>query len=1356
MKNKSIARLSLRKLLLSALVAAPLATLPAPLWALPTQASVSSVSAGVTFDAQSATKLVVTATQNASVIRWTEFGSGAAPINNGDLVQFDQPSATSALLNVVNTGTTTVNGTLKSNGALYVANTNGITVGATGVIDASIVGLTTTTVNDLAFLASGTLSPATTGTTSGDISMTSGGTITAASGTGNVWLVGNDIALAGTIAGGNVQINALSTSAPVAGTVTLGQGGALTVGGTGASAVANLTVNSTGAVTLASNVTVNGPSASISTANATITTTGGVLQIGTAGANSTLTTASGTAATTLSVQPTSGNTLTVTSTGASAALTIGSANLAVAGNVSGTYSVASTGGGNVTIGNLVAGDDLTVSTAGAIFQNGTATVTDAVSLTAAAGKNVAFKGKAASIAVAGAGATRLGTVNIESTDTLALGDILATNLTATAAKDLTQVAATSVDVTGGTATLSSTGGNVTLGRPITAKDLNVTANGYITQTTLAGITVPGNITLNAGGNVWLEGIFGFARLTGTAGSAFTVNGALSSAASGTISLNAGTTLAVNNAIDAATVNLTGGNITDTGVITSSGTTTITGNTSVVLDQGHNLTNLVVTGGAANVTISDLGGVTLAKGTNATGNVSITSTGAIALGAASADTISVGKKLALNGTTITDASDNISVGEDLSITATGAVTLDGNAGTAIGLKNSYGTVVVSAAGQTVKVYEGADLKLGNITAGSLTAYSTTGITNTGAIAVGNLAVGAGTAAAPGDIVLTSSTNAITGAITLLTDLQLLGSATLGNYLAKDVSITNSGAGSFSVGANVYGSGITGSVTLAAVGAANLTVGQLLTTGPVTLSSVSGYIDASNAGNTFTTVTVNSESTSGTTSTVSSSNALTVNANITGNATGSFTFTTTGTDKNLTIGQFRSLGTGTTTFNSSGNVADSAAGLFIYGTTSVTGDNIALTSGGNFGQVWLTTTGNGNATIVESGTLNLRSVNTGSGSFAGTSQTGSIIQAGGAGTITTTGPVTLQAANGAITLNGTTNAFGNIAITAKDTSLINNTTATILGATNVTAGNLTVAQSTATNISQRADTAVVVSGTANFTTNGAGTITLANLGNQFGPVTATTGSGAIALTESGTLNLKTVTTTGNLTAISETGDVWDSGTLTVGGTAAFHAPAGNVLLDEAASNFGMVSFGNATVAVLGNVSVTDASGLAISSANVGGTFTGIAKAGDISQVAALKVFGDVTLSTLTTGATRIELNHADNQFGGVKFNVGSGGALIREATRFVLNPGTTAAGAVTIITGENFETAAGGGSTFNSDLTIQALGTIIPSSGSLLVAGTFTVISNDIVNLSALSKTANLSNKEPVHNQVPSDKYTGPTP
>ncbi|MSU22445.1 MAG: filamentous hemagglutinin N-terminal domain-containing protein, partial [Opitutus sp.] len=234
MNNKTNRNFSLRKLLLTALIAGPLATLPAPLWALPSVLAANlTTTSGVTAVAVSTTAINVTATAEKQVLTWVDFGGGASTILAADTINYFLPSASSSILNVT-TGatTTTIAGTIASNGNVYVLNPNGIVLSATAVINTG--GFYASTINEplaaAGFGLNGTLSyvgPSTNGVTVNGATFQSVGT-------------GNNV----TLYGKNVDVN----SATVYGNLSVNsQGG---TAGTGDVTFAGASLSNPGAVTI--------------------------------------------------------------------------------------------------------------------------------------------------------------------------------------------------------------------------------------------------------------------------------------------------------------------------------------------------------------------------------------------------------------------------------------------------------------------------------------------------------------------------------------------------------------------------------------------------------------------------------------------------------------------------------------------------------------------------------------------------------------------------------------------------------------------------------------------------------------------------------------------------------------------------------------------------------------------------------------------------------------------------------------------------------------------------------------------------------------------------------------------------
>jgi filamentous hemagglutinin family protein len=86
---------------------------------------------------------------NTVIINWQTFSIGS-----GELTQFVQPSATSAALNRVLGGQTSIiNGTLSATGQVYLVNGNGIVIGPGGVVNATSFTASTRDITDSDFLA---------------------------------------------------------------------------------------------------------------------------------------------------------------------------------------------------------------------------------------------------------------------------------------------------------------------------------------------------------------------------------------------------------------------------------------------------------------------------------------------------------------------------------------------------------------------------------------------------------------------------------------------------------------------------------------------------------------------------------------------------------------------------------------------------------------------------------------------------------------------------------------------------------------------------------------------------------------------------------------------------------------------------------------------------------------------------------------------------------------------------------------------------------------------------------------------------------------------------------------------------
>lgn len=201
---------------------------------------------GVTVD-QGGNTLTITSPDKA-VLSWNNFGSGTDAIGFGETIKYVLPSAKGSVLNVVNGGqSTTINGTIESNGGVYILNPNGIVVGNGARIDTARLVLSSVDspfAGQYKFMQDGTLpSESGTRTAAGFVNVTG----TAQLLTPNILINTKDLAFYGGLTSGNLTVNAdgnvnvgsgvamayvsgtLTINNPT-GTTTLGQQGGYNVG----------------------------------------------------------------------------------------------------------------------------------------------------------------------------------------------------------------------------------------------------------------------------------------------------------------------------------------------------------------------------------------------------------------------------------------------------------------------------------------------------------------------------------------------------------------------------------------------------------------------------------------------------------------------------------------------------------------------------------------------------------------------------------------------------------------------------------------------------------------------------------------------------------------------------------------------------------------------------------------------------------------------------------------------------------------------------------------------------------------------------------------------------------------------
>ena len=309
---------------LKAFLFAVLAVFVAPfVSALPSTASTNlQTSSGVSTQVSGPT-LTVTAPDKA-ILNWNAFGSGSDNIGFADTVAYKLPTSSSSVLNVVSGGAaTTIDGTLTSNGKVYILNPNGIVIGPGGRIE--VPSLILSSVDNVfaaqfEFINSGKL-PSESGIRSASGNITINGTAILT--IDNALFISKDIAINGGLVNGNLTVNA---------------DGAATIGSAASPfyAAGNFTVNNA-----SGNTTLGAPTAMVGS-NATITvngTTGNIVNA----AGSSVTARSIAVATGGDVNVSGLNALTLAFTAKNATVTLPARdNISVAANVTGNLSVTGT------------------------------------------------------------------------------------------------------------------------------------------------------------------------------------------------------------------------------------------------------------------------------------------------------------------------------------------------------------------------------------------------------------------------------------------------------------------------------------------------------------------------------------------------------------------------------------------------------------------------------------------------------------------------------------------------------------------------------------------------------------------------------------------------------------------------------------------------------------------------------------------------------------------------------------------------------------------------------------------------------------------------------------------------------
>ncbi len=1261
MNNKLNNNFSLRKLLLTALVAGPLATLPAPLWALPDVASTNlTTSSGVTTQVVGTT-LNVTAPDKA-ILTWQAFGSGASTIAAGDVINYFLPASNSSVLNSVSGGAaSTISGSLISNGNVYVLNPAGIVITPTAQINTGGFYASTVAEPSGFFSINGSLSFAGTSTANitvqgtGTTSGTDAATIQAVGTGNNIYLAGNNVNVDGGKFFGNLFVRSsgagTNTNFAATGPVSVNLVGVPLAGGG-----LNVTTNG-GSVVLtgAANTLTIAPSVSATTGAVVINTTGsstngnitqGAAQFNasTTGTVVTLNAGTGTSAGNITLGNTnfltvgmSGNNVSITetsglalgATNAAGTLTvnIGTGNdLASAGTVTAggnidviARGVTITGSGNLTFANLSSTSTLTVSTSGDItIANGPVATpalisnSRSMSLTSTAGKIAVTPALTTSTLTLAAPA---GTINVTGVVT----------------------SGTSTDGVGGVGSITALG-DITVGGLTTRSNAGQNTNLTVTSST-------GNLSLGA--------ISAASSLTATATAGSITTTTISSQ---TLTLTAANgSVTTTNITAGNTVSISGGSVTVGNVSIGNSGLTLTASTG-------SLSTGSISSGTAAATLSapSLSGSVTTNGTivkSATSaNFTITSGGSINLGANNAaNTITV--------PTLVVTSTGGSITQSASITSTSKTTLNALADIALNTAtNDFGNLVLLGGASSTGGFSVTDANavvLGTGTNATAAVTITSGAAAAGA--AGDISIGAAaidTLRFGSTLTLKMASNTNTGAITTNANAVSI----FGN-----VSVTTLNNNNVTLGSNIFGN------------AANFTYGQI--NGDIGTGILSVYENQTLNLGTITAGSLDARSLS---SNIVNTGALKINGGNAGFVTqfggnavfaansifspGDVTLSNTGNaiTGNLVIGNAKDVAI-TNSVNTSviagstgvnGKAATGTTSITVLGAASTL--NVSTAAGGDFGV--LSFNAPAAVTVVDPNALTLQNiVTTGANTSAisitannGVLTLGSGISLGGTGVSTF---VSNGASGGIVDSAPNIKIFGESSFKSSNSISITNSGHS-LGA-----------------VSLETTGANGANGTANITYTEGGSANLKNVQVNSGGALAANGIPA------GAASLTVVSTGGDIIQTTGLGYISVPNLGNAGNTATFTANVGGVRLED--PNAGVPKNNIATAVTLtaaGNSSVVQGNNIVLGNVAVSaGTLTvnsSSAAAKTITQAtgATVKAFG---ASSFTSAAGAITLANTGNNFGGVTLASGGADVAITEAGMLNLVSVNTGAGKLAAI-------------------------------------------------------------------------------
>ena len=815
--------------------------------------------------------------------------------------------------------------------------------------------------------------------------------------------------------------------------------------------------------------------------------------------------------------------------------------------------------------------------------------------------------------------------------------------------------------------------------------LAVTAVGY---STLPAIATVG--TLSVAGNADFSNTGAVTRTSVSISQNSTVGGVLSGMVSnnssysftglGNVTIGNITALGTSGSV---TINTTGN------IVSANGTTVAASGNNATNGGGINLIGTAINTSAGTLSAGTVGAINLVN-TSRAGSVSINAT---------AGNITVGAINANRTVTLSAAAGNVTQAANTIITTTTNGTMTHSV-TALGNidlsgSNSFeGTGVIRQTGASSVLTNTNSITLGTTSlTGDLTVNAVGAATNV------TLGTGAGTGAQA----LTIGGNLSINVVNFIASAPTANSGSIGDNdysavnLFGNLNLVTSG-GNVQLNAATANGALAPSVRYGTVSVANPT------------ATAAGTVAVAE------TTTLNLGNVTATSLTASSLQGGIIDS---GNVTvsGAATFAVTGNNSIMLDSANNSFGTLNVAGN--GQAAITSNSSVAIGTGTVLTGNLAVTTSAGKNITVDAVALTGGLTLASGGTvdfINNAAVSSVSGDLSATASGGAISQSG-AGGLTVGGTTSVSAGNStaaaAVTLGGT-NEFNTVALNNSTGAVTINDVSnlTISGSAagtvtakagggalantwNLTLGNLTVgsivaeaANGSAGNsgtITQAAGTSVNSFGLAKFNTTN-NNIVLGNAGNNFGRVEVTVGSTdgsrTVTVVEEGTMRLGNLSSRGTATLTSRTGSILEDPDASVGvtnnGTLNLNAANGSVLIGNTTTRTGLFTTTGNVVAVNASapsgavavqsttVSAGVASGANITLGNISANSLVVASANNISQTAALRVFGSASFKA--TG--NVTLTNTGNNFGRVSLETTTASRNITITEAGTLNLGTVA--------------------------------------------------------------------------------------